>query len=269
MPRGLYVRILPLVLALATIGTSVPAFANDANGGAADPSVNDPWEGMNRKVFAFNEKLDIWILRPVAVGWDFVVPDALQTGVRNVFANARTPVDFVNCLLQGKPVQAGKVLGRFLLNTAFGWGGLFDPAREAGLVPANEDFGQTLGVWGVPSGPFLMLPLLGPSSPRGAVGLVADSATLVHPYFITWYIWSAVASVNVVNARAHYIEEIDENRKTALDFYSFQRNAYVSYRENLINDREENSDSTVEGEGLYFFDDDEDEDSDESSGNDD
>lgn len=255
------VRIVLLASAISAIGAAAPAFANDAdNGEIAESSANDPWEGMNRKVFAFNEKLDVWILRPVSVGWDFVVPELVQTGIRNVFDNARFPVYFVNNLLQGKPVEAGRSLGRFLLNTAFGFGGLFDPAREAGLYRTNEDFGQTLGVWGVPSGPFLMLPVLGPSSPRGLVGFVADSATLVHPYFITWYIWSAVATVNVVNARAHYIDDIDENRKTALDFYSFQRNAYVSYRENLINDREETSDSTVEGEGLYFFDEDEAED---------
>jgi len=120
----------------------------------------------------------------------------------------------------------------------------------------------------VPPGPFLVLPLLGPSSPRDTAGLVADSATMIHPYFVAWYVSSAITATNLVNTRAHYIEEIDENRKTALDFYSFQRNAYVSYRENLVNDREENADSTVEAEGLYFFDD-EDEDSNGGSGTDD
>jgi len=167
----------------------------------------------------------------------------------------------VNNLLQAKPVAAAKSLGRFLLNTTVGWGGLFDPAKEVGLEASNEDFGQTLGYWGVPPGPFLVLPLLGPSSPRDTVGLMADSATMIHPYFVAWYVSASITATNIVNTRAEYIEEIDENRRTALDFYAFQRNAYVSYRENLVNDREETADSTVEGEGLYFFDDEEDEDS--------
>lgn len=234
--------------------TAAPALAEDAISGS---TVNDPWEGMNRKTFAFNEKLDIWVLRPVAVGWDKVVPEPVQEALGRAFANARFPVVFVNNLLQAKPVAAAESLGRFLLNTTVGWGGLFDPAAEAGLEASNEDFGQTLGYWGVPPGPFLVLPLLGPSSPRDTAGLAVDSATLVQSYFIPWYIWSSVSATSVVNTRARYIEEIDEERRTALDFYAFQRNAYVSYRENLVNDREEDADSSVEEEGLYFFDDEE------------
>jgi len=254
-------RLAALAAALGSMGLATAALANDQVSGV---SSDDPWESMNRKTFAFNEKLDLWILRPVAVGWDKVVPESVQRALGRAFSNARFPVVFVNELLQAKPLDATRSLGRFLMNTTIGWGGLFDPAAEVGLEASNEDFGQTLGYWGVPPGPYLVLPALGPSSPRDTAGYAVDSMMLVQSYFIPWYIWGSVSVTNIVNTRARYIEEIDENRRTALDFYAFQRNAYLSYRENLVNDREETDDSTVEGEGLYFFDDEE-EDSDAGS----
>jgi phospholipid-binding lipoprotein MlaA len=243
---------------MLAVGAAPPlAFAEDAS----DPDVefsdsgpNDPWQGFNRKIFWFNEKLDIYFLRPVAVGWDFVLPDLVQTSLRNIFSNVRFPVIFVNDLLQAKPIEATKDLGRFVLNTTVGVGGIWDPAKMIGLVGNNEDFGQTLGYWGVPPGPYLVLPFLGPSSPRDAVGLAADSAAQPYPYFIAWYISAAITATNVVNTRARYIEEIDENRRTALDFYAFQRNAYVSYRENLVNDREEDEEESPT-DGIYYFED--------------
>jgi phospholipid-binding lipoprotein MlaA len=215
----------------------------------------DPWEGFNRKIFWFNDKLDIYLLRPVAVGWDFVLPDLVQTGIRNVFQNARFPIIFLNDLLQAKPVEAGQDLGRFVVNTTVGIGGLWDPAKRIGLTGNNEDFGQTLGYWGVPPGPFLVLPILGASNPRDTVGLVADSATMVHPYFLVWYISAAITTTNLINTRARYIEEIDENRASALDFYAFQRNAYMALRENLVNDYQPSADP--QDDDLYYFEDEE------------
>jgi phospholipid-binding lipoprotein MlaA len=250
-------RILCTAVAFFAIGaatTAGPAFAVDAGNGEAeleDSGPNDPWEGFNRGIFRFNETVDVYFLRPVAVGWDFVMPDMVQTAIKNIFMNARFPVIFLNDLLQAKPIAASEDLGRFVLNTTVGIGGIWDPAKEFALVGNNEDFGQTLGYWGVPPGPYLVLPLLGPSSPRDAVGLAADSATQTYPYFIAWYISSAITTTNVVNTRARYIEEIDENRRAALDYYSFQRNAYVSYRENLVNDREEDAETSTDG--LYYF----------------
>jgi len=257
--RGGAIRLLCTTFVLIGIGAATfpePASAAAADDGTlADPGPNDPWEGFNRGIFWFNEKVDIYFLRPVAVGWDFVMPDMAQTAITNVFANARFPVIFVNDLLQAKPIEAGEDLGRFVLNTTVGIGGIWDPANEFGIIGNDEDFGQTLGYWGVPPGPYLVLPFLGPSSPRDAVGFAADSAVQPYPYFIAWYVSAALTTTNLLNTRARYIEEIDENRKTALDYYSFQRNAYVSYRESLVRDREEGAKTPTDD--LYYFEDEE------------
>jgi phospholipid-binding lipoprotein MlaA len=248
------------IAVFAVEAVTLPAFAiSDGQGDVEydESDSSDPWEGFNRKIFWFNEKLDIYFLRPVAVGWDFVMPDLVQTAVRNIFSNIRFPIIFVNDLLQAKPIQASEDLGRFLVNTTVGIGGMWDPAKEIGLPGNDEDFGQTLGYWGIPPGPYLVLPLLGPSNPRDAVGLAADSAMMPYPYFVAWYVSAAITATRVVNTRAHYIEEIDENRRTALDFYSFQRNAYMSYRENLVNDREEDAEAATDN--LYYFEDDDEE----------
>jgi len=259
--REMVIRVLCTTIAMFAVGCATsPAVVVDAGQADAefdDSGPNDPWEGFNRKIFSFNEKADIYFLRPVAVGWDFIMPDLVQTAIRNIFSNIRFPIIFVNDVLQAKPIQASEDLGRFLVNTTVGIGGIWDPAKEIGLVGNNEDFGQTLGYWGVSPGPFLVLPLLGPSSPRDSVGLAADSATMPYPYFVAWFVSAAITATNVVNTRAEYIEEIDEERRTALDFYSFQRNAYVSYRENLVNDREEDADAATDG--LYYFEDEDEE----------
>ena len=250
-------RMLCMVGVLLAVGAATapaPVFAASPSTGEAeieDFGTNDPWEGFNRGVFRFNETVDVYFLRPVAIGWDFVLPDMVQTAIENILGNARFPVTFLNDLLQAKPIAASEDFGRFVLNTSVGIGGIWDPAKQFGLFGNDEDFGQTLGYWGVPPGPYLVLPLLGPSSPRDAVGLAADSATQFYRYFIDWYISSAITATDLVSTRARYIEEIDENRRTALDFYAFQRNAYVSYRENLVNDREEGSETPTDG--LYYF----------------
>jgi phospholipid-binding lipoprotein MlaA len=115
--------------------------------------VHDPLERMNRGIFSFNEGLDRWFLEPVATGWDFVMPDPVETAIQRFFRNLGFPVVFVNDLLQGKPIAALQDVGRFALNSTAGIAGFFDPATEVGLPSHDEDFGQTLGVWGVPSGP--------------------------------------------------------------------------------------------------------------------
>jgi len=234
-----------------------------------DGDARDPWEGFNRKIFWFNEVADIYVMRPVAVGWDFVVPDVVQTGLQNAFDNARFPVDFLNNLLQAKPLPAARGLVRFVLNSTIGWGGLFDPAREADLYGTSEDFGQTLGYWGVPPGPYLMLPLLGPSSPRHAFGRTADTFSNPLRYFAPFWVGIAITAPDVVNTRARFIETIDEERRMSLDWYSAQRNAYMAFRQNQVNDQlhddrsrsrsfyylEDPSASTDEDD--YYFDDEE------------
>jgi phospholipid-binding lipoprotein MlaA len=197
----------------------------------------DPWHRMNRAFFSFNEGLDRWILEPVAKGWDFVLPDFAQTSLRNAFDNLQFPVQLVNNLLQAKPQHAGRDVARFLVNTTVGIGGLMDPASLIGLPSSNEDFGQTLGVWGVPKGPYLMLPVLGPSSVRDGFGLAVDTSMNVAGYFIPWYAGASLIAGNTINRRSLVIEELAAERRAALDFYEAVRSAFTQYREAVILDR--------------------------------
>jgi phospholipid-binding lipoprotein MlaA len=136
---------------------------------------SDPWEGFNRRMYYFNAKADQYVLLPVVAGYKKVTPDFIETGISNFFNNLGEIPTFINSILQLKIPVAGETLGRFVLNSTFGLAGLFDVATPVGLVEQNEDFGQTLGYWGVDAGPYLVLPLLGPSSLRDATGLVFDS----------------------------------------------------------------------------------------------
>lgn len=220
------------LLAVATISAGCAS-----PDGPVDPYA-DPWEPMNRKIFAFNDSLDVWALEPVARGWDFVVPDPVETSIHNFFENLRYPVVFVNDVLQAKPEQAIMETWRFLVNSSIGVAGFFDPATPLGLIRREEDFGQTLAVYGLSSGPFLMLPLFGPSSPRDTTGLVADS--LVPPAgfvgIIPFWVNAGARSVAVVNTRARFLEEIEEAKRSSVDYYVFLRNGYIDYRRNQITD---------------------------------
>ncbi len=140
----------------------------------ADAGVYDPFEGWNRGVYAFNETVDKAALGPIAEAYHYATPGLLREGVRNVLANLRQPVVFTNTVLQGNIDASGETFGRFLINTTFGVVGIFDVASSMGVAKHNEDFGQTLGVWGVEEGPYLMLPLLGPSNLRDAAGMGTD-----------------------------------------------------------------------------------------------
>ncbi len=142
----------------------------------------DPFERVNRATFAFNDALDRRVARPIATGYRRVTPDAVETGVSNFFSNAAYPTVLVNNLLQGKLKDALNDTGRLLLNTTLGLGGLLDPASAAGLARNDEDFGQTLGRWGVASGPYVMLPLLGPYTLRDGFGSLADEFTEPRQY---------------------------------------------------------------------------------------
>jgi phospholipid-binding lipoprotein MlaA len=217
--------------------------------GDRDPA--DPWERMNRGTFRFNEGADRWVIEPVAKGIDFVIPDPAERSIRKFFNNSMIPVHFANALLQFKPVSAVEDLARFVVNTTIGFAGFFDPATHFGLVAHQEDFGQTLGYWGVPSGPYLVLPLLGPSNPRDTVGLLADSAALVYPWFVPLYVSSAIGVGRQLNLRSLALDAIAAERKAALDYYVAVRNAYLSYRENQVRDREEEE---ADDDDLYYID---------------
>ncbi|MEL6661439.1 MAG: VacJ family lipoprotein [Pseudomonadota bacterium] len=142
-----------------------------------DEGVYDPFEPLNRQVFAFNEAADKAVIGPTASAYETVTPQFFRTGVSNFLSNLSSPVVFANDVLQGEPKRAGDTLFRFLVNSTFGVGGIMDPAEhELGRPGHNEDFGQTLGVWGVPEGPFLVLPLLGPSNLRDGLGRGVDAA---------------------------------------------------------------------------------------------
>jgi phospholipid-binding lipoprotein MlaA len=204
---------------------------------------------MNRKVFWFNDEVDVHALEPVASGWAKVTPLRVRTSVGNFFDNLRVPDVAVNDLLQGKPRAAGSDVGRFAVNTTVGVLGFFDPASGWGLEKHLEDFGQTLGRWGVPPGPYLMLPLLGPSNPRDAAGLIVDYALSVVPFFVDQLILLGARVVEAVDQRSLVLKEVEEAKRSALDYYTFVRNAYIQRRQDLIEDRAETG--TVPTEELY------------------
>lgn len=217
-------------------------------------AVWDPWQPLNRRTFAFNEFLDRWLLEPVATGWDAVVPDPAQRGVANFFANVNAPRRIANDLLQGKLDKAGNDFGRFAINTTFGLLGLFDPAGAEGIAPGDEDFGQTLGFWGAPAGPYLVLPLLGPSSPRDTAGLVVDtgmSPESYFSYFAPWYVSYPITGTREINRRSLVLETVRAEREAAFDFYSAVRSAYVQYRANQVRDRVVEPEGEDVDEGLY------------------
>lgn len=208
--------------------------------GKAPPQPDyDPWEGYNRKMFAFNDWLDRNALEPVARGWDYVLPDVVQRRLTDFATNLRFPGVFVNSILQGKPRETAVSVARLQLNTLLGFAGFYDLAADFGLPPQEEDFGQTFGVWGIGPGPYLVLPILGPSSPRDTVGLAGDFAVDFYQYFIVVPgITSGVAAIAVVNRRAALLDEVERAKEASLDFYTFVRNAYVQRRYRLVHDQQ-------------------------------
>jgi phospholipid-binding lipoprotein MlaA len=222
----------------------------------------DPWEPVNRKIFAFNDVVDTWLLVPIATLWDTVLPDPVQRSIARFRDNLAFPADLANNLLQGKGGDAIEGLGRFVINSTVGFAGLFDPASDLGYGPKQEDLGQTLGVWGVPSGPYLVLPLFGPSSPRDFAGRIGDGFASVYPYILeneAAYIYTAVG---VINERAFLLDTVRNAKAASLDYYAALRNAYLQRRMIEINDGRPEalrpSQSPDESEDdLYFFDEEE------------
>jgi phospholipid-binding lipoprotein MlaA len=226
------VRLLHLTTAL------LAAAALTACAGRKPPKPDyDPWEPMNRKIFWFNDKADQYVLEPVAKGWNWAVPERAQRCVTNFFNNLRFPIVFVNDLLQAKPWKAVQAFERFQTNTILGGLGLFDVAADVyGLPLQDEDTGQTFGVWDIAPGPYLVLPLLGPSSPRDAVGLVGDAGLTFYTYFLPSYVSIGGYAINVINYRARYLDTIARAKEASLDYYTFVRNAYVQRRWRQVND---------------------------------
>jgi len=194
----------------------------------------DPYENWNRKVFAFNDAIDRWFLRPVAKGYRTVTPDLVDRGITNFFNNLTEIRNFTNSLLQLKGESAVVAVGRFTYNTVFGLGGFFDVATAFEMPARPEDFGQTLATWGVDSGPYLMLPLLGPSTPRYFTGMAADGFMLPSAWdSVENPEWYYLRMLQIVDKRADLIPA--ENFISG-DRYTFMRNAFLQRREFLIND---------------------------------
>jgi phospholipid-binding lipoprotein MlaA len=199
------------------------------------PDPRDPWERFNRASFKFNDSLDRALLRPVAKGYVKVTPRVVRTGISNALSNLETVTTIVNDALQGKMKQAGRDSARFLMNSTLGLGGLFDPASAAGLENNDEDFGQTLGKWGVKSGPYLMLPVLGPSTLRDTFARVPDQLTDPVNYLeddSTRYI---IRAFDILDLRADLLS-LDEQLARSYDRYAFVRNAYLQRREFKVMD---------------------------------
>jgi phospholipid-binding lipoprotein MlaA len=210
-------------------------------GGVTRPlSDNDPLEGLNRAVFWFNDGVDTILIRPLAMGYKAVLPTPAQNGVRNFLRNLRSPLDLANQLLQGDVDGAGTVLGRFVINTTVGLGGLIDVAADNGLEYEYESLDQTLAVWGVPEGPYLVLPLMGPSSVRDAVGFAGESyadplTNWAQNTDRDWIIYTRVGLVGI-STRADLLEPLDDLKRNSLDYYAAMRALYRQRRDGLIRD---------------------------------
>ncbi|RZI83001.1 MAG: VacJ family lipoprotein [Rubrivivax sp.] len=201
--------------------------------GCATRQNPDPFESTNRKVFSFNESLDNAILKPVATGYKNVTPQVFRTAVSNFGGNLKDIWSAINLFLQGHPGDGATQIMRVSVNTTFGLAGLIDIATPMRLERQNEDFGQTLGVWGVKSGAYIVWPLLGPSTARDSVGIPGDfyfSASNLFPSPESY----AVGGLQLVNARAGLLDASNLLGDVALDRYSFVRDAYLQRRQNQI-----------------------------------
>jgi phospholipid-binding lipoprotein MlaA len=225
-------------------GKSDPVAPAAAAGNFAEvpvQKVNDPLERFNRTMFRFNDGLYTHVLRPVAHGYAFVVPRPVRTGVSNFFDNLQFPVRFINSVLQGKITRSAQETWKFIFNSTAGIGGLIrvsDHLQDLADVPA-EDFGLTLGVWGIAAGPYVVVPVLGPSDCRDLVGFAGDYAMsplswyafgIIHHEFISNAVSIALSSTRYVNGLPKAIEEYDQMKLVAVDPYIAMRDGYLSYR---------------------------------------
>ena len=201
-----------------------------------EATIPDPFEGFNRGMFHFNDKLYFWLLKPVARGYGFVVPQEIRTCVVNFFYNIRFPVRFINSLLQGKWGKAQAEFCRFFINSTVGFAGIGNVAqRYPSLNPSSEDLGQTFGVWGFDSGAFLMLPFLGPSSFRDGLGRAGD--TFIDPiWWVPVEVWTSVGirAGEAVNETSLRIGDYEALKQAAFDPYIAIRNAFVQNRRKMI-----------------------------------
>ncbi|MWJ27788.1 VacJ family lipoprotein [Halomonas sp. ZH2S] len=206
---------------------------------AEEKHPDDPWEGFNRRVFAFNDVVDRYALRPVASGYAKITPQPVQTGVGNFFSNLGEVRTALNSVLQGKPGNAGIATSRFLINSTAGIGGLWDVATPMEITGREEDFGQTLAVWGWGDSRYLVLPFLGPSTLRDTSGMPADMATYPLTYVEDDALRIGLTALRVIDARAGFLEQ---EELIFGERYSFVRDTYLQSRRYQINDGETGAD---------------------------
>lgn len=225
---------------LATKPSSVPADSPSpgnppasAEAPDATQQPNDPWEGYNRSMYSFNTKVDKYVMRPIGVAYDKVMPDVVQRRITSFFANLQEPRTLVNQVLQGRPVGAAKTLGRFVVNTTAGVGGIFDPASGLKLDRANEDLGQTLAVWGWEDSRYFVVPLQGPKTVRDFVGGFGDKPLDPTGYIDDSGVSMGVTLLKIGSMRAAALP-LDQMRAGALDEYAFVRDMWMKKRKSQI-----------------------------------
>ncbi|MEN0075600.1 MAG: VacJ family lipoprotein [Paracraurococcus sp.] len=239
-------RFVAALLSLALLaGCAARPDPSDPDAVAEFKQNNDPLEPFNRTMFSIHQGIDKVVLRPVAVAYRDVVPQPVRTGVSNVLGNLRTPVILANDMLQGEPRRAGDTLGRFLINSTIGLGGIFDVAGDHFGVPGHsEDYGQTLAVWGVGEGAYLFIPVLGPSNPRDlsgfGLGIASDPLTWVGQGTAVDVLTGARAGVTVIDTRESLLDALDAVNRESLDPYAVLRSAYRQRRNAEINNTNDN-----------------------------
>lgn len=241
MPTSLILRLtLPLLACLMMGACAARPPATDLNAVAAYEEANDPLEPFNRAMFRTDQALDRTLVRPVVKGYRAVVPEGGRKSVGNFLRNLRSPITFVHDVLQAEPQRAGTTFARFVVNSFVGVLGLFDVGSEIGLPYHSEDFGQTLAVWGVGDGPYVYVPLLGPSTVRDGTGFGVD-AFFVDP--LAWYsrgngaerwIQWAVFGTLVINTKDETMDVLDELKASSIDYYAALRSAYRQIRASEI-----------------------------------
>ena len=243
LQRSGLVRITMLAAALMASACATRPGDDDPEGQAEFRETNDPLEPTNRAMFEVHEAIDRNVLQPVAEAYRDLTPQGIRVAIRNILGNLRAPVILAGDLLQGNIPRARITLGRFMVNSTIGVGGLVDVAREWGVPGHTEDSGQTLAVWGVGEGPYLFIPLFGPSNPRDVVGQAMDFAINPLAWFGQGVLVDAAGwtrlGLTVVDTREALLEPIDQVRATSLDPYSTLRSAYRQRRGYEIRNEEE------------------------------
>lgn len=219
---------------LGPLGCATPPPPDDPEAVEIFRQTNDPLEPLNRAVFAVNVEADRYILKPVAYVYKEAVPHPVQDAIGNFLQNLRSPVVFMNSVLQGDVDHAGATALRFLINSTVGLAGTTDVAGEMGLVRRDEDFGQTLGVWGAEEGPYIMLPILGPSNARDALGRAVDYFADPWTYLRYEKFNYSRSGAEIVDARVRNYELLNDLEKTSVDFYAAVRSLYRQNRRDAI-----------------------------------